>query len=119
MSSVNTNEADLVKLVLVLMKGRQEHTIPTNGDDNVRIGIIEYKLISLQTISQFIQNPLTLRFSICYQVNSFTCILHLYRHYFLHRHLIFYSKDQKEPGLPGYHLEFYPFLHPTDGQFWQ
>ena len=119
MSSMNTNEADLVKLIFVLMKGRQEHAIPTNGDDNVRIGIIEYKLISLQTISQFIQNPLTLRFSISYQVNSFTCILHLYRHCFLHRHLIFYSKDQKEPGLPGYHHEFYPFLHPTDGQSWQ
>ncbi|CAG5954148.1 Uncharacterised protein [Streptococcus pneumoniae] len=117
MSSMKTDKADLVKLIFVLMKGRQEHTIPANGNDNIRIGIIEYKLISLQTISQFIQNPLTLRFSIGYQINSFTCILHLYRHCFLHRHLIFYSKDQKVPELLGYHHEFHPFLHPTDGRF--
>ncbi len=71
---MKTDKADLVKLIFVLMKGRQEHTIPANGNEYPDWYHIEYKLISLQTISQFIQNPLSAVFYWLSDQYSFTCI---------------------------------------------
>ena len=111
---MDANESHPIQLVFILVKGRQQHAISTNGNHNIRMLLRQNKIIFPKLVAQLLKNLFTLTLAIANNGYFFTCSLHLCHHYFQRHHLTYDEVDQTGLEPPESHPESLPSLHPRD-----